>query len=233
MKKLTKNQIDQLYIFTRQHFVEWYDVQIELVDHLANGIEEQWETQPNLNFETALKIEFKKFGVFGFSELVEQKTNALDKYYRKEIFMHFKTYLGLPKLIITLFSIWIIYLLLISVDNKPFVTVPFVGSALIVHFLFLFKQQREMKIRYKTTGKKWLFEQSMIQFGGLIHLLNLAIYFPINIDSNKQWTSTSTLVLSCCLVIYVLLLYIAISVVMPSVKESAIKQYSEYRLIKV
>lgn len=37
--KLSAQQIDQLYAFTRQHFVEWYDLQSELVDHLANAIE--------------------------------------------------------------------------------------------------------------------------------------------------------------------------------------------------
>ena len=37
--KLTEEQIQQLYKFTRQHYVEHYDVQTELVDHLANDIE--------------------------------------------------------------------------------------------------------------------------------------------------------------------------------------------------
>ena len=39
--KLTPQQIEQLYQFTRQHYVEWYDLQTELVDHLANSIETQ------------------------------------------------------------------------------------------------------------------------------------------------------------------------------------------------
>ena len=62
--KLTPQQIEQLYQFTRQHFVEWYDLQTELVDHLANSIETQWQENPKISFEDALKVEFKKFGVF-------------------------------------------------------------------------------------------------------------------------------------------------------------------------
>ena len=77
--KLTKSQIKQLYSFTKEHYVEWYDVQTELVDHLANGIEEQLEQNTNLTFKSALNSEFKKFGVMGFSEVVKQKTNALNK----------------------------------------------------------------------------------------------------------------------------------------------------------
>jgi len=38
--KLTESQIEQLFTFTQKHYVDWYDVQTELVDHLANGIEE-------------------------------------------------------------------------------------------------------------------------------------------------------------------------------------------------
>ncbi|MDC1464178.1 hypothetical protein N8387_00675 [Polaribacter sp.] len=33
--KLTETHIQELYKFTRKHFVEHYDVQTELVDHLA------------------------------------------------------------------------------------------------------------------------------------------------------------------------------------------------------
>ena len=41
--ELTKNQIDELYKFTRKHYVYHYDVQSELVDHLANDIENIWQ----------------------------------------------------------------------------------------------------------------------------------------------------------------------------------------------
>ena len=38
--ELTTKNIEQLYKFTKDHFVDWYDLQTELVDHLANDIEE-------------------------------------------------------------------------------------------------------------------------------------------------------------------------------------------------
>ncbi|MDR6968723.1 hypothetical protein J2X31_002749 [Flavobacterium arsenatis] len=54
--KLNEQQIEQLYTFTRQHFVEWYDLQSELVDHLANAIEAEWHKNPKLTFEEALHL---------------------------------------------------------------------------------------------------------------------------------------------------------------------------------
>ena len=58
--KLTNQHIEQLYKFTRQHYVEHYDVQTELVDHLANDIEQIWVDKPQLSFEQARDISFKK-----------------------------------------------------------------------------------------------------------------------------------------------------------------------------
>ncbi len=90
--KLTKTQIQQLYTFTQKHYVDWYDVQTELVDHLANGIEEHLELNPNTTFESALNSEFKKFGIMGFNDVIEEKTKALNKHYRKLVWMYFRAF---------------------------------------------------------------------------------------------------------------------------------------------
>jgi SPX domain protein involved in polyphosphate accumulation len=93
--KLSAEQIERLYQFTRQHYVEYYDLQTELVDHLANAIEEQWQQNPKLSFEEALQIEFKKFGVFGFMDVVEQRQSALNKKYNKLVLNELKTFFSL------------------------------------------------------------------------------------------------------------------------------------------
>ena len=66
--KLTTPQIEDLFKFTRKHFVYHYDVQSELVDHLANDIEEIWNEKPYLSFKDAWDTSFKKFGIFGFMD---------------------------------------------------------------------------------------------------------------------------------------------------------------------
>src|SRR5690554_2779044 len=101
MKKITDEQIEQLFDFTRKHYVEHYDVQVELVDHLANAIETQWAENPNVSFEDALEIEFKKFGVFGFTGLVEQKQNELHKHYNKMLWNEILKFVSIPKALIT------------------------------------------------------------------------------------------------------------------------------------
>ena len=75
--KLTPEQIDRLYQFTRQHYVEWYDLQTELVDHLANAIEQQWQENPKISFEDALQLEPTKLGASGFMAVVATRQSAL------------------------------------------------------------------------------------------------------------------------------------------------------------
>ena len=117
--KLTPNQIDQLYTFTRQHSVEFYDLQTELVDHLANAIEEEWQVNPKLSFDDALNIEFKKFGVFGFMDVVEKRHKALSKKYFKLIWSHFITFFKLPKIIVVVALLLITPLVLKSLIYIP------------------------------------------------------------------------------------------------------------------
>lgn len=101
MKKLTTQQIDQLFEFTKKHYVEYYDVQVELVDHLANAIEAEWKENPAISFEDALNVEFKKFGIFGFTGLVEQKQAELHKYYNKMLWNEVLKFISIPKVILT------------------------------------------------------------------------------------------------------------------------------------
>ena len=112
--KLTNQHIEQLYTFTRQHYVEHYDVQTELVDHLANDIEQVLEDKPTLTFEQARDISFKKFGVFGFMDVVEEKQKQLNKKYYKIILSFVKDWFRLPKLIATITLFFFFYTLLTS-----------------------------------------------------------------------------------------------------------------------
>jgi hypothetical protein len=229
--KINENQIEELYLFTRKHFVEWYDVQTELVDHLANGIEAQWEENPNLTFKECLNNEFKKFGVFGFSEVVEQKTNALSKYYIKEVFEYLKAYFKLPKIILTLSSVWVLFKMMQVVDNKDYVVIPVISLVFSFVVIYAIKESIRLKKNYKATGKKWLFESITGQLGGAIHFLNIGIYAPLYSQSNEQWTLTSQFVFSFFVVLYVLFFYIALKIVSPKLKEKLSKEHPEYNLI--
>ena len=133
--KLTTEQIDRLYQFTRQHYVEWYDLQTELVDHLANSIELQWQENPKIDFEDALKIEFKKFGVFGFMDVVEKRQAALGKKYNHLIWKHFKSFFKIPQIIGVIIATFLTAGILKIIYFDELFTALFIGSFLITLFI--------------------------------------------------------------------------------------------------
>ena len=98
---LSEAQIQSLYRFTRAHFVYHYDLQTELVDHMAEAIEELQEKQPELTFDDATKIVFKSFGVFGFQDIVQERMQLLTKRYWRLIWSLFKTHFKWPLLLRT------------------------------------------------------------------------------------------------------------------------------------
>jgi hypothetical protein len=76
--ELSKEQIDQLFKFTEKKYVRWYDLQVEIVDHLATKIEELITKEPALSFESALQRVYTGFGIFGFAMIVREKERALE-----------------------------------------------------------------------------------------------------------------------------------------------------------
>ena len=45
-KRLTKKEIQRLFQFMKEHGVKSYDIQLELVDHFATKLEQEWENYP-------------------------------------------------------------------------------------------------------------------------------------------------------------------------------------------
>lgn len=222
-KTVSKDQIEELYRFTKTHFVEWYDVQTELVDHLANGIEQQWQTNAAITFNDALDVEFEKFGIFGFSDLVAKKEFALNKYYRSLVFIELKQYLRFPNVVFLIFAIYVLNTGLNFLEAKHYL----VWSTILIMAGFssfhVFKTKKEIKKRCKTTGKKWLLDSTVMQLGGFVHLSYLLIHI-LNLDFFSFFNSRLvTVIFSICTILYAVVIYISVKIV-PRIMETAIRQ---------
>lgn len=102
MKTLTTAQIQSIYDFTAKKYIKYYDVQLELVDHIANRIEELQAEDSKLSFEQAMQSVYKSFGVYGFTKVQEQKMFERQSYWKRQIWSYVKSYFKLPKVLITL-----------------------------------------------------------------------------------------------------------------------------------
>lgn len=228
--KLNESQINQLYFFTRQHFVEWYDLQTELVDHLANAIETQWQTNPKRTFEEALQIEFKKFGVFGFMDVVEQRQAALSKKYAKIIWSHFKNFFCLPQIMGTLSAVAILFYILKISFYSEIIVISLLTVLLIFFFFKLIRNTKKMKKINEQTGKKWLFKEILTGYGQTSGFM----FLPLQTVYHFRSLFNDDLILFCgsfLLVSLGIFQYIVL-VIIPNKAEQYLKEtYPEYEFI--
>lgn len=235
MKKLTQEQIDQLFTFTKKHYVEFYDVQVELVDHLANAIEAEWQQSPNLSFDEALQAEFKKFGIFGFTALVEQKQNELHKYYNKMLWTEVKKFFSIPKILLTILLFLLVHFIL---ERFGKIGETIALAALILSFVvftidglrFIFKTKNEQKKQ----GKSWLIQSVANQIFSIPTIGFSGVYFPMVghfFEENLAVSNTGVYFLTIFLVIHFLFIFIFYDVIKPSFKKSIEETEKRYQTI--
>lgn len=227
--KLTTTQIDQLYAFTRQHYVEWYDLQSELVDHLANAIETQRQENPKLTFDEVLNKEFGKFGVYGFMGVVEEKQKFLGKKYNRLIWKYYKEFFRLPKIILTITLIYGFYTFMNFFESPAAIFKGTYFFILIISFVLFLKAKQKLKQMQKQTGKKWLFENNTNTIPLTIFGLNISIFCFNRIN---LWQKEYSIFASVMLVFIVLYIYIQLKIIPKKVAEELAKTYPEYKLVK-
>jgi len=228
--KLTSDQIQQLYKFTRTHFVEHYDLQTELVDHLANGIEEQVQSIPTLTFNEALNLEFKKFGVFGFHDVMRDKTKAMEKRYWKILLKFYKEYFELPKIVLLMLLTALVFIAL-NVVAEGYKGYFIAGTFLFLMAIIVAKSFRNKKL-LKKKNKKWLLEDMIVNHTNSFMLLNLGVQiciYPRFIESlvmHPFWA----FIISFLLIAVVLLFYIMVFIIPPRLEEFLLQTYPEYKM---
>lgn len=96
---LTKQQIKYLFTFCESNGVKYYDVQVELVDHLVNAVEIKMHDNTQLTFEKALEEVYRCFGDEGFVPLVNEKEKMAEKQIKILFWKLFKSHFGWPKVL--------------------------------------------------------------------------------------------------------------------------------------
>ena len=231
--KLSKEQINQLFTFTRQHYVEWYDLQSELVDHLANAIETEWQENPKLTFDEVLNKEFKKFGVFGFMGVVEKRQAVLGKKYNGLVWYHFKDFFGVPKIVLTIAMTLVLFSILKISQYSEWIVMGLYLILILFTFYQIFKNIKFKKEKKQAKQKRWLFEEIINQYGGFAG----AIIFPLNLFSRMFYHSEQyidndywTLGLSLFLVLFAIVIFIIFKIIPSKAEDYLLATYPEYKL---
>jgi hypothetical protein len=206
-RKLTSDEIENLYEFCFFRSVFHYDVQVEIVDHLATAIEKLWETKPELPFEEVVYMLGEQFGGdLGFAIIKKEKEKALRKKYRRLLWQFVADYYKLPKIMITISLFLGIFTALRYTENDQSI----IGSLFILfiafslfYFLFYFPKYVRIKVPEKHTfllneiTQKGVIYQTMMFSGGFISI----------ISHPSDFSTTGSIVFSAFISLYLVLLY--------------------------
>ncbi len=222
--KLTEQQIEQLFTFTKKHLVEHYDVQVELVDHLANAIEAQWAENPNISFEDALEKEFKSFGVFGFTGLVEQKQHALQAHYWSIIKKEIIRFFTIPKIIFTALLVYLLF----NVFSHPTALVQqiWTGVEIALFIVTICVWIYQMR-RLKKGNRKYLLYAICNYFYSLPVLFIVYFQSHNSRDLNFLWTIIKTSLTA----FYILFCIILFTKILPMLKHEIKEVEKKYNLL--
>lgn len=233
-RTITSEESQYLFDFCRKHYVYHYDLQVELVDHLASSIEEQWHENPQLEFESALKNTFNKFGIYGFSKIKDQKQKELARKYKRLLWQYFVEFYRWPKMLMTLAMTLALFTVVKLVDNIAWVLAPYFALLVILGFLYLILiSPKNLKIKGIGNQKFMLIESMKSIQLAVIFLSQLPISF-FNIlrefeyyQIKQSWFLflISLFIISFNIIVWGYLIYIP-----QKVKQHFVEQFPEFAL---
>jgi len=159
-RKLSPEEIEYLFAFVEQRDVKYYDVQMELVDHFASAIEKRWETDTKLSFEEAFSNEQRRFSRYDYSEIIEEKEEALRKKYRKIEHRYIIDFFSWPKIVATSFVTLLIYQVFsLFINYFRFVNSVVLADFLIVAFFSYLVYPKKYKVDLNVKKEFLLLQQ--------------------------------------------------------------------------
>lgn len=228
-RQLTQEQIDYLFDFTYRKRVRYYDVQVEIVDHLASAIEQKWREKPDLSFEQALDQVYDSFGIFGFAKVVEARETAVQKQGVREIGRFFKSLLHPSKLWIPLGLFFGLYQLFLHFPEEQ-LEKNILITAFLLYLPIFYHSFRYAFQTSKRNHKSFLILQMPLSMAaGVGGAMYGALYSWINLLINHIPNTNGALLALAGLLILALLYGYAAAVYLPRRAEEMMReQFPEY-----
>lgn len=195
---LSEDQIKYLFKFCEKHLVYFYEVQRELVDHLANAIEEEMKNDNRLSFDSALEKVYSRFGAMGFAPLVREKTEQVTVRYKKKHRQLLRAQFGWPGILGFLLIATSFYSIMTSFETVGWILFILI---LIGGSLFSFYNQRSLSGFLKRSGKQFM--SSFTYFQKSVD--SMPLIFFISIVIKKMDGSYLVIPLSMAIGLYVVL----------------------------
>jgi len=131
-KQLTKLEIQQIFQFVEKQEIKFFDIQLEIVDHIASEIEQNWDF-----FPTHWTFEQKMLDVYckGRLNLIQvEKGKAFEKWFYSYCFKYVKSFFTWPKIGVSFLLIFLVFAIISSANNPLVYGKRFMSYTLILPF---------------------------------------------------------------------------------------------------
>jgi hypothetical protein len=122
-QELTKEHINRLYRYVADNDVNYFDVQVELVDHIAAATEERLSNHPEQTVDETLREVIDAFEKYGFNRIIKEKEKQVRRQYRRYEWESFKAFFSWPKIIFTALLTWVLFEFLKGTDTETLTTI--------------------------------------------------------------------------------------------------------------
>ena len=191
---LTDQQIEILHQYCECKGVSYYDVQTELVDHLADAIEKSQKKHPEFSFREHIAKVDAQFAPNEFALITKNKSKAIRRKYFSEFKEELYSYSRPPK-ILFLFFLYALLLSLNAYSHYFYVILQLLPLYLSINFMVW---KKRLKILYgfhlfdskkpllSLKSIKWVYERIIITSYIPIILLSLYLRFK-EFDRNSNF----------------------------------------------
>jgi hypothetical protein len=167
--KLTGEQITQIQNHLKKCGIKYYEVYMEILDHMILGIEDVMTSDETISFENAfVQVKKEGFGLLGFGGFMEEKIKLTQKQVRKQNNKMIIEYFTFPKIVMILI-VFIGYFLFLQFFEDPrsanMICIAFIGSMALFQIVHFWKFRKINKLNILKT--QVLGDMYFLSFGGV------------------------------------------------------------------
>jgi uncharacterized membrane protein SirB2 len=149
--KLTTEQIEYVENYIISKDIKWYELQVELTDHMVTSMEEFWEKDPELTFHQVKQYAENIFvGDSSFKSIEKQRKRILQKEYRKVQWKMITDYLKFPKIFGSILLVYLSYTFsAYFVSPQKYLAVLFCSLAIVgLLYVHYWRKSKEIEGKY-------------------------------------------------------------------------------------
>ena len=152
--KLTTEQIEYVENYIISKDIKWYELQVELTDHMVTSMEGFWEKNPELAFHQVKQYAENIFvGDSSFKSIEKQRKRILQKEYRKVQWKMITDYLKFPKIFGSILLVYLAYTFsAYFVSPQKYLAVLFCSLAIVgLLYVHYWRKSKEIEGKYFLT----------------------------------------------------------------------------------